>query len=49
MRLLQELFSTDVGVMSAVVLAVILGMGAFFIRFFLRHMHEDEARQQRRS
>ena len=44
MRLLQELFSSDVGVMSATVLAVLLGMGVFFIRYFIRHMREDEAR-----
>ena len=49
MRLLQELFSTDVGVMSAAVIAIMLGMGAFFARYFISHMHEDErkARQGR--
>jgi len=44
MSALKELFSTDVGLMSVVVIAVMLGMGVFYTRFFLKHMREDEAR-----
>lgn len=45
MPLLKELLSSDVGLMSFAVLAVMLGMGGFYLRYFLRHMHDDEARQ----
>ncbi|GAP38593.1 DUF3149 domain-containing protein [Piscinibacter sakaiensis] len=45
MQTLQGLFTSDVGLLSAAVIAFMLGMGVFFVRFFLRHMHEDEARQ----
>lgn len=45
MRLLSELLFTDVGLMSAVGIFFMLGMGVFYLRYFLRHMHEDEARE----
>jgi hypothetical protein len=44
MHALKDLFTTDVGLMSAGGIAFMLGMAVFFVRFFLRHMHEDEAR-----
>lgn len=44
MSAFQYLFSTDVGILSAAVIAFMLGMGVFFVRFFLRHMREDAAR-----
>ena len=47
MRLLTELMTTDVGLMSAAVILVTLGMGAYYLRYFLRHMHEDEAKAAR--
>ncbi|MDN3542839.1 MAG: DUF3149 domain-containing protein [Roseateles asaccharophilus] len=47
MQALQVLFGTDVGLMSVAVIAITLGMGGFYLHFFLKHMHEDEARQQR--
>jgi len=28
---------------------VTLGMGAFYVRYFIRHMHEDEARERARQ
>lgn len=37
MRLLQELFTTDVGLFSAVGIAFMLGMGVFFLRLFTRN------------
>ena len=46
MHALRDFFSTDYGLLSAAVIAVTLGMGAFYVRFFLRHMHEDEARER---
>ena len=45
MRLFNELIGSDVGLMSAIGLLIMLGMGAFYLRYFLRHMHEDEARE----
>lgn len=41
MRLLQDLFTSDVGLMSFGGIAFMLGMGVFFVRYFLRHMRED--------
>ncbi len=49
MRALSDFFSTDYGLMSAAVIGVMLGMGVFYVRFFLKHMHEDEARERTRS
>lgn len=43
MKALQDFLSTDYGLMSLGVIAFMLGMGVFFVRFFVRHMHEDEA------
>lgn len=47
MKALEVLFTTDYGLMSVAVLAIILGMGAYYARYFIKHMHEDEARQRR--
>lgn len=47
MRLLRELLTTDVGLMSAAGLVFMLGMGVFFLRYFMKHMHEDEVRSGR--
>jgi len=44
MHALRDLFTTDVGLMSIGGIAFMLGMGVFFLRYFLRHMHDDEAR-----
>lgn len=44
MRLFSELMTTDVGLMSAAGILFMLGMGAFYLRYFLKHMHDDEAR-----
>jgi len=44
MHALAELFTTDVGLMSVAGLAFMLGMGVFYIRYFLRHMREDAAK-----
>ena len=42
MRALQELFTSDVGLMSLGTILFVLGMGAYFTRYFLKHMHDDE-------
>jgi hypothetical protein len=44
MHALKDLFTTDVGLMSIGGIAFMLGMGVFFVRYFLRHMHEDAER-----
>ena len=44
MSALKELLTTDVGLMSIGGIAFMLGMAVFFIRFFITHMNEDEAR-----
>ncbi len=49
--MLKDLFTTDVGLMTVIGLTFMLGMGAFFIRYFLKHMREDgeaAARQLKR-
>lgn len=44
MALFKELFSSNAGVMSAAGIAFMLGMGVFFIRYFMKHMREDGER-----
>jgi hypothetical protein len=41
MKLLIDLFSTDYGLMSAAVIAFMLGMAVWFSAFFKRKMDED--------
>lgn len=41
MKLLADLFSTDYGLMSAGVIAFILGMAVWFGVYFKRKMDED--------
>jgi len=36
MKLFQDLFFTDYGLLSFIVIAFMLGMGVFFLRLFLR-------------
>ena len=43
MEVFKDLFTSDVGLMSAAGIAFMLGMAVFFVRYFLRHMREDEA------
>jgi hypothetical protein len=42
MHALKDLFTSDVGLMTVAGLAFMMGMGVFFVRYFLRHMREDE-------
>lgn len=47
MRALSELFTTDVGLLSVGTIGFVLVMGGFFLRYFVKHMREDERRQRR--
>lgn len=39
---LQELFSTDIGLLSVFTIGFIIVMGIYLYRFVKRHMREDE-------
>lgn len=47
MTLFKELFSSDVGLMSLAVIVITVGMGGYYLRYFLRHMQQDEAAHPR--
>jgi hypothetical protein len=49
MRLLSELFSSDSGRASIAGIVFMLGMGVFFIRFFLRKMEEETLAEQKKT
>ncbi|CAM3667947.1 DUF3149 domain-containing protein [Roseateles saccharophilus] len=44
MSAFKGLLTSDVGLMSLAVLLFMFGMGGFYVRYFLRHMREDERR-----
>lgn len=44
MQVFKDIFASDVGLLSAATLAVLLGMAVFFVRFFLKKIREDEAK-----
>jgi hypothetical protein len=44
MHALKDLFTSDVGLMSISGIVFMLGMGVFYVRYFLKHMKEDEQR-----
>jgi len=46
-QVFRDLFTSDVGLMSAAGLAFMLGIGVFFIRYFLKHIKEDTERAKR--
>lgn len=39
----KVLFGTDIGILSMVVIAVVIGMSVFFVRFFNKKMDENPA------
>lgn len=47
MHALRDFFTTDYGLMSAVVIVFTLGMGVFFQRYIARHIKEDAAAAER--
>ncbi|MDO8652154.1 MAG: DUF3149 domain-containing protein [Undibacterium sp.] len=49
MKLLSDLFSTDSGRASIAGIAFMLGMGVFFIRFFLRKMEEETRAEEQKN
>ena len=49
MHALQDFFTTDYGLMSAAVIAVTLGMAAFYTNYFIRHIRQDEAAERARQ
>ncbi|MBK6648561.1 MAG: DUF3149 domain-containing protein [Betaproteobacteria bacterium] len=49
MHALQDLFTTDYGIMSVIGIVFMLGMCVFFVRYFLNQMHADEAREKAQS
>lgn len=44
MHALKDLFTSDVGLMSLGGIVFMLGMGVFYVRYFLHHMAEDAER-----
>ena len=41
MKLFADLFSTDYGLMSAIVIAITLGMGVFYVGYFIKKVNAD--------
>lgn len=48
MKAFELLYTSDVGLMSLAVIVFTLGMGGFYLRYFLKHMKDDSAAQVRR-
>jgi hypothetical protein len=48
MHALKDLFTSDVGLLSLASIAFMIGMGVFFVRYVIRHVHEEETREQAR-
>lgn len=44
MHALKDLFTSDVGLMSLAGIVFMLGMGVFFVRYFMKHIKEDAAK-----
>lgn len=42
MQALEEFLTTDVGLLSAAVLAFLVAMGVFFVRFFVTHARRGD-------
>lgn len=49
MTALKELFTSDVGLLSLAVIVFTLGMAGYYTRYFLKHMHDDEARMRQQQ
>ena len=41
MHALRDFLTTDYGLLSAAVIAITLGMGVWYARYFQRHIRED--------
>lgn len=49
MQAMKDLLTTDVGLLSLGSIVFMLGMAVFFLRYFFRHMREDEALEAARQ
>lgn len=47
MHALKDLLTTDYGLYSLAGILFMLGMGVFYLRYFLRHIREDGERHDR--
>ncbi len=47
MHALKDFFTTDYGLLSALVIVITLGMGVFYARYFAKHIKEDTERAER--
>jgi Protein of unknown function (DUF3149) len=47
MHALRDFLTTDYGLLSAAVIALTLGMGVWYARFFQRHIREDTEAAER--
>ncbi|HNU10731.1 MAG TPA: DUF3149 domain-containing protein [Rubrivivax sp.] len=47
MKLLQDLFGTGPGLMSLIGIAFMIGMGIWYVRFFLRKIDESSKQQEK--
>jgi uncharacterized membrane protein YqhA len=43
MKLMSELLTTDVGLMSVAGMVFMIGMGVYMARYFVKHMRAEEA------
>ena len=46
MQVFKDLFTSDVGIASAAGIFFMLGMGVFYVRYFLKHIREDSQRAE---
>jgi predicted negative regulator of RcsB-dependent stress response len=49
MQAWKDFFTTDYGLMSALVILIVLGMAGFFINYFTKHIREDTEREAARQ
>lgn len=49
MHALRDFLTTDYGLMSAAGIAFMIGMGVFFVRYFITHMRDDAAAAEREA
>lgn len=49
MHALKDFFFTDYGLMSAIVIAITLGMAVFYIRYFMEQIRRDTEAAAKRS
>lgn len=49
MHALRDFLTTDYGLLSAAVIAFMLGMAVFFSRYISRHIREDSERAAREA